>query len=86
MHAMAAYRWRLVVPTMGRAGNPIGTALLQHIADKRAAAFGGVTMHPEAEWLGMDTEVHLRHGLGGPGLSREVTHAVHRLVQRDGAA
>lgn len=48
MHDMAEYGWRLVVPTMDNAGRPISTALLQHIADKMAKAFGGVTAYPAA--------------------------------------
>ena len=81
---MAEYGWRLVVPTMDNDGNPVSTALLKHIADEMAAAFGGVTVYPAAGcWddkgiLHCDTNMVLASAQiqGRPGPSRQQGDAI----------
>jgi len=50
--------WRLVVPTVDNAGNPIRTEVLEAIATAMAEHFGGVTVYPAA---GCWEEQHTLH-------------------------
>ena len=96
---MAEYGWRLVVPTVDNSGNPIKTALLQHIADEMARAFGGVTVYPaagcwdEGDKLHCDTNMVLTsaqiQGVEGPSQQQGdliIAQLAHEVGEATGQA